>query len=151
MHSLARRYIKTGIAFLVVGLVLGVRMLVNRELSNRFATPFETSAHTHALLVGFVMQTIMGVALWMFPRPAKDDVRYRPFMLEVAYWVLTLSTAIRVCGESARTSVSAEWLRWLIVLAGIGQAIAVLLFFHTMWRRIRPVGSRAREESGEKF
>ncbi|MEO7361804.1 MAG: cbb3-type cytochrome c oxidase subunit I [Gemmatimonadaceae bacterium] len=151
MHSIARRYIKTAIAFLMLGLVLGVRMLANRELNNRFATPFEMSAHTHALLVGFVMQMIMGVALWMFPRPAKDDTRYRPFLMELAYWVMTLSTVIRVAGELARNSVSDPWLRWLIVMAGIGQAIAVLLFFQNMWPRIRPVGSRAREESGEKF
>ena len=151
MHKLARRYIKTAIVFLMLGLAIGVWMIINRELGNRFATPFEMSAHTHALLVGFVLQMIMGVALWMFPRPAKEDVNYRPVMIEVAYWMLTVSTAVRVAGELARSSVSDTWLRWTIVLAGIGQALAILLFFQTMWTRIRPVGSRAREESGEKF
>lgn len=151
MHSLARRYIKTAIAFLLLGLAVGVYMMVNRELRNRFASPFETSAHTHALLVGFVMMMIMGVALWMFPRPAKDNASYRPFLTELAYWLLTISTALRVVGELARNSLSAPWLRWTIVLAGLGQAIAILLFFYNMWSRIRPVGSRAREESGEKF
>jgi heme/copper-type cytochrome/quinol oxidase subunit 1 len=151
MHSLARRYIKTGIAFLLLGLALGVRMLVHRELGNRFASPFEMSAHTHALLVGFMMQMIMGVALWLFPRPAKDDDRYRPFMAEIAYWILTTSTFVRVLGELLRPDISAPWLRWTIVAAGVAQALGVLLFFQTLWPRIRAFGSRAREQSGEKF
>jgi predicted small integral membrane protein len=151
MHTLARRFIKTGVAFLLLGLAIGVWMLANRELGNQFASPYAMSAHTHALLVGFMMQMIMGVALWLFPRPAKDDVRYRAFTAELAYWILTTSTAVRVFGELARPSISAPWLRWTIVIAGVGQAVALLLFFYTMWSRIRPLGSKVREEKGEKF
>lgn len=151
MHTLARRFIKTGIAFLLLGLAVGIWMLINRELYNRYATPFELSAHTHALLVGFMMQMIMGVAMWLFPRPAKDDVRYRPIVAEFAYWVLTVSTVVRVACELMRPSVTDPWIRWLIVLAGVGQAVGILLFFQTMWSRIRPLGSKLREQSGEKF
>ena len=75
MHSLVRRYLKTGIAFLALGLALGLWMMVERELYQRFPSPYMTSAHTHAILVGFVMMMILGVALWLFPRPAKDDAR----------------------------------------------------------------------------
>lgn len=151
MHTLARRFIKTGVAFLLLGLAVGIWMLINRELNNRYATPFELSAHTHALLVGFMMQMIMGVAMWLFPRPAKEDVRYRPVVAEMAYWILTLSTVVRVACELMRSSVTDPWIRWTIVIAGIGQSIALLLFFQTMWSRIRPLGSKAREQSGEKF
>ena len=93
MHSLVRRYIKTAVAFLLAGLTIGGWMLVRRELWNRFPTPHETSAHTHAIAVGFVMMMILGVALWLFPRPDRDDVRYRPALAETAYWLVTLGTA----------------------------------------------------------
>jgi hypothetical protein len=151
VHTLVRRYIKTAIAFLAVGLCIGLWMIVQRELFDRFPTPYQVSAHTHALFVGFVMQLILGVALWLFPRPAKDDTRYRPGLVEAAYWLLTLSTAGRIGGELARSVVSALPLRWLVVACGVGQAAAILLFFGTMWSRIRPLGSKARESAGERF
>lgn len=151
MHSLVRRYIKTAIAFLALGLAIGLWMIVRRELYGVYATPFETSAHTHALLVGFVMEMILGVALWLFPRPEKGNVRYSPRAAEAAYWLLTLGTAIRVFGELARPFVTSLALRWLIVLCGAAQTAGLLLFFYTMWPRIRPLGSAAREKAGERF
>ncbi len=78
MHRLVRRYIKTGIGFLVMGLLLGVYMLVKRELLGVWPHPYLVSAHTHAVLVGFVMFMIMGVALWIFPRAQQGNTRYRP-------------------------------------------------------------------------
>jgi heme/copper-type cytochrome/quinol oxidase subunit 1 len=151
MHTLVRRYIKTAILFLAVGLGIGGWMVVRRELWMRFATPYETSAHTHALLVGFMMMMILGVALWLFPRPDKSDERYNPGVAEAAYWLLTIGTAGRVIGELTRSSVPDLWLRWAIVLFSFAQIGGILLFFHTMWGRIRPVGSQIREAKGERF
>ena len=151
MHSLVRRYIKTAIAFLALGLAIGVWLIVRRELYGRYATPLETSAHTHALLVGFVMMMILGVALWLFPRPAKDDVQYDPRMAELAYWLVTLGTAGRVVGELTRGYADTRWLRIAIVVCGVAQTLGLLVFFQTMWTRIRPLGSAAREKSGERF
>ena len=51
MHTLVRRYIKTGIAFLVVGLLLGLWSLVQRELGMTWPSPFQISAHTHAITI----------------------------------------------------------------------------------------------------
>ena len=153
MHSLVRRYLKTGVAFLGVGLAIGLWLIVARELGAGYVAPHAVSAHAHAILVGFVMLMIQGVALWLFPRPAKEDTRYRPALAEAAYWLVTLGTAARVAGEVARavTTSAAPWLRWTIVLAGAAQVAGLGLFFHTMWSRIRPVGSRAREAAGERF
>ncbi|HEX6629760.1 MAG TPA: cbb3-type cytochrome c oxidase subunit I [Gemmatimonadaceae bacterium] len=151
MYSLVRRYIKTAIAFLLVGLGIGGWMVVRRELWLRAPTPYEVSAHTHAILVGFVMMMILGVALWLFPRPKSDDARYRPLAAEVAYWLLTTGTATRLVAELARPATSALWLRWLVVVASSAQVAGITLFFYTMWSRIRPVGSQAREARGERF
>jgi heme/copper-type cytochrome/quinol oxidase subunit 1 len=151
MYTLVRRFIKTAVGFLAIGLTIGVWMIARRELFGVFPTPYLVSAHTHALFVGFVMEMILGVALWLFPRPAKDDQRYSVRAAEIAYWVLTLSTAGRIAGELARQVVSAPALRYVVVLCGLGQAVAILLFFHTIWTRIRPLGSQVREAKGERF
>lgn len=151
MHSLVRRFIKTAIVFLGVGLLIGGWMVVRRELYGVFANPYEVSAHTHVILVGFVMMMILGVALWMFPRPDREDTRYKPRTAEVAYWVLAIATAVRVVGELSRTGSNHLWLRLLVTLASLAQIAGFGLFFYVMWSRIRPAGSRAREGKGERF
>ena len=151
VYTLVRRYLKTAVAFLLAGLALGGWMIARRELAGVHPSAYLTSAHTHAIFVGFVMMTIMGVALWLFPRPEKGDVRYQPRMADGAYWLTTVGTAARVLGELLRPQVSAGWLRWAVVLAGLAQIAGVALYFHTMWSRIRPVGSQAREARGERF
>ncbi|HEX5408576.1 MAG TPA: cbb3-type cytochrome c oxidase subunit I [Gemmatimonadaceae bacterium] len=151
MYSLVRRYLKTAIVFLGVGLAIGGWMIVRRELWSEFPTPYVVSAHTHALFVGFVMMMILGVALWLFPRPDREDARYSPRLAELAYWLLTGGTAMRVAGELLRSGVGALWLRIVVVAAGFAQIAGLAVFFYTMWTRIRPVGSRSREAKGEKF
>ena len=151
MHSLVRRYVKTAIAFLLAGLAIGGWMVVRRELWLRAPTAYEVSAHTHALLVGFIMMMILGVALWLFPRPGRGDTRYRPRMAEAAYWLVTLGTAGRTLGELLRPTVPSLALRWAVVLCSLAQIAGIALFFHTVWARIRAVGSAAREARGERF
>jgi cbb3-type cytochrome oxidase subunit 1 len=151
VYTLVRRFIKTGIGFLAAGLVLGGYMLAQRELFDVWPHPYLRSAHVHAVFLGFVMFLILGVALWLFPRAAKDDTRYRPERIELAYWTLTISTAVRFLGEIARSGVDTPWLRWLVLLTGLGQIAGFAIYFHAMWGRIRPVGSQVREAKGERF
>lgn len=151
MYTLVRRFIKTGIAFLAAGVALGVFMLVRRELFGTWPHPYLVSAHAHAVLVGFVMFLILGVALWLFPRAEKGDEQYRPERVELAYWILMPSTAARFLAEMSRAGTDAAWLGWVVVLGGLGQAVGLGIYFWTMWSRIRPVGSHLREAKGERF
>ena len=151
MHSLVRRYIKTAIVFLGVGLVIGLKMIVDRDVLGRVPDIYETSAHTHALLVGFVMMMILGVALWLFPRGGSEGRRYDPQLAAVAYWLLAAGTAIRIAGELTKSARNAAWIGGLVVAASVGQVAGIALFFFTMWPRIRSAGSHVREAKGEKF
>ena len=156
MYTLVRRYLKTAVVFLAVGLAIGGWLIARRELAGAAPDSYLVSAHTHALFVGFVMMMIMGVALWLFPRPDKTDAQYDPRLAAVAYWLVTLGTAARVSGEVMRSSLfglnmSFMWLRVSIVAAGFVQAMGIGVFFFTMWTRIRPVGSQTREAKGERF
>lgn len=151
MYTLVRRFIKTGIAFLCLGLGLGFWMLVRRELLGVWPSPYLISAHTHAVFVGFVMFMILGVALWLFPRPSRGDERYRPALVEVAYWLLLTGTIGRFVGEASQAWVSFSFLGWIVVLGGMAQIAGFGVYFWTMWTRIRPAGSHLREAAGEKF
>ena len=151
MYTLVRRFIKTGITFLAAGLMLGAWLLIQRELLGVWPNPRLVSAHAHAVLVGFVMFLILGVALWLFPRAAKEDTRYSPARAEAAYWILLVATASRFVAEASRAWVDAGWLGWVVVAGGLGQIAGLGLYFWMMWGRIRPVGSHLREAKGERF
>lgn len=126
-------------------------MIVRRELSGIYPSQYVVSAHTHAILVGFVMMMILGVAMWLFPRPDKSDERYSPRVAEAAYWLVSVGTASRVVSELVRASFDSILVRWIVVLGGLAQIAGIGLFFYTMWSRIRPVGSQVREAKGERF
>jgi cbb3-type cytochrome oxidase subunit 1 len=151
MYTLVRRFIKTGIAFLGIGLGLGFWMLIRRELLGIWPSPYLVSAHAHAVFVGFVMFMILGVALWLFPRPARGDERYRPALIELAYWLLLMGTIGRFAGEASQAWTDSVFLGWIVVLGGLAQVVGIGVYFWTMWTRIRPAGSHLREAAGEKF
>ena len=151
MFSTVRYFIKTSIIFLMVGILTGLYMSFSKYIWNEGYSPEMASAHTHLILVGSVMMMIMGVALWFFPRPEKTDKRYNPDLIRITYWTMALSTALRFVFQ---VILSFDYLYW--ISAGVSifstlQVLAIILFFYSIWGRIRSVGSYKREKAGEKF
>jgi hypothetical protein len=142
MTPLIRLYVKTSFAFLLLGLVLGGYVTVEVNLRDR-AIPWPLiTAHVHLLLVGFMLMLVFGVATWMFPRPARDDTRYRAGVAQLVYWLLTASTVVRVLGELAATAAGARG-STLAALGGLGQLAAAVVFVTNMWTRVRMPGGAA--------
>jgi hypothetical protein len=138
---LVRRYIKTSLIFLVVGLILGGYLTIAEFVIGRFPPRLLITAHVHLLLVGFMLMIVMGVATWMFPKPAADAGRYDPRLAEAVYWIVTLSTALRAVTEVTAPFVAAPALRLVIAAAGIGQLLGAALFVVNMWSRVRMPGT----------
>lgn len=109
------------------------------------------SAHTHIILVGSIMMMIMGVALWFFPKPDKNDKRYNPSWILLSYWVMTAATALRFIFQITESFWFISWISYLVTITSISQVLAFGLFFYSMWGRIRSVGSHLREAKGERF
>jgi len=137
MPPLIRRYIKTSFAFLITGVILGTYVSVSQYVLGVHPARLFITAHVHLLLVGFMLMIVMGVATWMFPRPARDDLRYRPELAEAVYWLMTVATVIRALGEMLAAHTGSTVLRAMIALGGVGQAAGVLLFVVNMWTRVR--------------
>lgn len=142
MTPLVRLYVKTSFAFLLLGLILGGYITVEVNLLGRAVAWPLITAHVHLLLVGFMLMLVFGVATWMFPRPARDDGRYRPGLAWLVYWLLTVSTLVRVLGELAATAAGARG-STLAALGGLGQLAAAIVFVANMWTRVRMPGGIA--------
>lgn len=146
MPPLIRRYIKTSFLFLLTGLGLGGYIVLSEFVVQTHPPRLLITAHVHLLLVGFVLTLIIGVATWMFPRPARDDTRYRPELAEAIYWIMTMSTIARACSEIGLALWGHGPLRLVVALGGLGQLVAAGLFVLNMWWRVRmPSVPAARE------
>jgi cbb3-type cytochrome oxidase subunit 1 len=137
MPPLVRRYVKTSFVFLVLGLVVGGWISVEQFVLGTYPPRLVITAHAHLLLVGFMLMIVMGVATWMFPRPAREETRYRPELAEAVYWVMTLSTAVRAAAEIVAPLAAAPGLGPVIALGGLGQLAGAGLFVVNMWWRVR--------------
>ena len=84
-----------------------------------------------------MLMLVMGVATWMFPRPARDDARYRPGLAEAVYWIMMLATAARAVAEVVAPYSGLPALRWVIALGGLGQLAGAGLFIVNTWSRVR--------------
>ena len=151
MFTTVRYFIKTSLAFLVLGILAGLYMSFAKYVFQTGYTQELISAHTHVILVGSVMMMIMGVALWFFPRAEKDDKKYNPDLISVTYWLLAISTALRFILQIVASFYFISWVNIAIVIFSSLQVAAMILFFYSMWGRIRAVGSQYREAKGEKF
>lgn len=137
MSPLVRRYIKTSFVFLAFGLVLGGYITVSELMAGTYPARLLITAHAHVLLVGFMLMLVMGVATWMFPRPARDDLRYRSGLAETVYWVMTVATAVRAAAEIGAGWSGVPALRALVALGGLGQLVGAVVFIVNMWSRVR--------------
>ena len=73
----------------------------------------------------------------MFPRPERQDVRYRPLLSEVAYWLVAGGTGARFIGEALPPKPRESLLGWIVLMAGIAQAAGLVIFFYNLQPRIR--------------
>lgn len=151
MHTIVRYYLKTSLVFLVLGVMAGLHLLTYRYMLLRSYSPAIVAAHVHVLLVGFLLMMVMGMGLWMFPRPAKSDTHYTPTLAHVTYWLVTGGTVVRFFCEWFAPLGSINVLSVGVLLGGTSQAVAVFLFVWNIWTRIRPLGSQIREAKGERF
>ncbi|MCC6550886.1 MAG: cbb3-type cytochrome c oxidase subunit I [Ignavibacteriaceae bacterium] len=151
MFSTVRYFIKTSLAFLIIGILTGLYMSYLKYIERTGYSQELISAHTHLILVGSVMMMIMGVALWFFPRAEKEDKKYSPDLILATYWVMTIGTGARFIFQVIASFHATSWSGYGVAISSALQVIGMILFFYSMWGRIRPVGSQYREAKGEKF
>jgi hypothetical protein len=151
MFTTVRYFIKTSLIFLILGLLSGLHMIYSMKVIKSGFAPGMITAHTHILLVGFVLMMIMGVALWFFPRAEKEDKKYNPTLIWLTYILISSGTLFRFIFEILNSYLTVEFFNIIIAISGTLQVLAVAIFFYSMWGRIRSVGSHIREAKGERF
>ena len=151
MFTAVRYFVKTSFVFLLTGILSGFFMMLSRRIFNLGYGPGMLSAHTHIILVGFMLMLIMGIAVWFFPKAGKEDDRYSPSKIKLVYWFMLIGTSLRFIFEVIDSYITLIYLDYIIVSTSLVQVSAIIVYAYTMWNRIRPIGSQIREAKGEKF
>jgi len=137
MHPLVRLYLRTALAFLVLGLAGGLwveyRLTTGGAISHGMIV-----AHVHLLLVGFLLMMVFGVAYWMFPRSARGQpIGPHPTMIAVTYVLLTAGTLLRAATEFLDLWLAAPAWGYARLAAATAQAAGIVVGIVALWGRIR--------------
>ncbi|HEX6588068.1 MAG TPA: cbb3-type cytochrome c oxidase subunit I [Longimicrobiales bacterium] len=139
MTPYVRRFIRSSLFWLGVGVVLGVLMTAWP------AAVQYRAAHMHANLLGFVSMMIFGVAYHVIPRFSGAALRSE----KLAYahvWIANAGLALMVAGFLTRAHGLSAW-RPVLIAGGLLSAAGAFLFIYNIWRTLdaapRPIfGSR---------
>jgi hypothetical protein len=140
----SRLFVKTGIIYLVLTFVVGAGLMIF-EASGK-PVPFIIEVeHGHLGFVGWLVNVVIGVALWMFPldreRFPGTQGRFPAFAPLWSYYLLNVGLAIRIFAEPALTLGDRTLpLSLLLDASALMQLAAILVFVSIVWTRTRGPG-----------
>ena len=128
MDPFVRRFIRSSLVWLGVGVVIGVGMAFDPcGLALR-------PAHMHANLLGFVSMMIFGVAYHVIPRFVGRPLRWRA-AASVHLWVANAGLAGMVGGFVLRVWMGGAG-NWLLRAGAAASAAGAFLFIANIWRTL---------------
>lgn len=138
---LARRYLVTAVVFLLYGLSIGLHISAALHLGLAVFRGGYVSAHTHVILIGFVVLGLAGVGLWALPEPASPLWRRVP---GVCWWLLVASVLARSTTEIFSGYYGWRWVGPAVFLASSVQAAAISALALHLLARLRAASDPAR-------
>jgi len=128
MEWFVRAFLKASLAWLALGVTLGVAMA---------AHPVWTvylPAHMHMVMLGFVTMMIFGVAYHVIPRFTGFPLHNRR-AAGVHWWISNAGLALMVCGFVTRVWRAGEG-TIVLAIGGTLSAIGAYIFVYVIWRTV---------------
>ncbi|HLR25988.1 MAG TPA: hypothetical protein VK112_08955 [Fodinibius sp.] len=132
MPRIARTFIKTGLIYFLVSLLLGLAFEID---SLNF--PGMMPLFWHLLMVGWITQIIFGVSMWMFPGRTREEGFVAQKWAWLTYFLLNTGLVLRIIAEPV--VVTSPRLIWdiMILFSGLFQAAAAVTYLIELWPRIQ--------------
>ncbi|MCL5885126.1 MAG: cbb3-type cytochrome c oxidase subunit I [Deltaproteobacteria bacterium] len=114
------RFLKAGMAYLLLGALLGTLLAVPFTRDGMYQVPGAQwrLAHTHLNLAGFVLMIIFGVAYHILPRFAGKPLNSEAWA-SAHFWIATFATGGMVIGFIVPAAALLLWAGSVAQLAGI--------------------------------
>jgi hypothetical protein len=138
MPTVTRIFIKTGLVYACVGTFLSALWVINGVwLLHPLLGAIQPTA-LHIIVIGWLTQLIIGVALWMFPVWSKAQPRGPEWLSWTCYGLLNAGLLLRVIAEPLIVQRTAPPVNWILISSAVLQVAALWLFAALVWRRVRP-------------
>jgi len=145
MPLITRIFIKTGMIYFVIALLLGIA-----QQTNAFMFPNITPLFWHALMLGWITQIIMGVSVWMFPGREKEESFQLQKWSWLAYGFLNVGLILRLLAEPfVNTSELLIW-KYLLVISAITQFMGILCYVIELWPRVISKKQRRKQRKASR-
>lgn len=138
MPYVSRLFIKTGIAYLIGTFIAGAVLLWMEAVGH--PAPFVAEIeHGHAGFVGWLVNTVIGVAYWLLPlnrtRFPATQGRYPEALARASFYALNIGLLLRLLGEPLLV---AHGGRFALALEGsaILQLAGIAAFAWIAWQRV---------------
>ena len=133
MGRYARCFVRGGLIYLGIGVVLGVMMVVHGDWTSLLGR-----VHNHINLVGFVSFMIFGVGYHILPRFTGRPL-HNAKLADLHLWLANIG----LIGMSVFWILDAGFERYafelLAVLSSIILGISTLVFIYNMWKSLIPL------------
>jgi hypothetical protein len=141
MPTQARWFVKAGLIYLAVTFVAGAWLLMLEALDRPAPYVFAIE-HAHLGMVGWLVNIVMGIALWMLPlnreRFPCAQGRYPGSWGVACFALLNGGLIVRIFAEPWFTlGGHAPLAAALLIVSAIAQPLAVAIFVAIAWQRVR--------------
>lgn len=142
MPTLSRYFIKIGLIYLVVALLMGTIMRLQSIMNLPSQIQLLRPVYLHLIFIGWVTQIIMGVGYWMFPKLSREKPRGNERIGWAVLILLNVGLILRSISEpgilmSGDNEVLKTSFAWMLALASILLLCAGWLFIFNTWGRIK--------------
>lgn len=128
MELYVSRFLRASLLWLFVGTSLGAAMAIHP------AWAVYRPAHLHALLLGFVMMMIAGVAYHVIPRFTMAAL-HSPRVARVHLMVANIGLLLMVSGFIGRPS-GGRWAPLMLAAGGVLSLVGAWLFAWNLWQTL---------------
>ena len=135
MPRLSVWFVRTALAYLAVGFLVGAVLLINRDVSLGAPVTRLLPIHIESLLMGWMVQLSFGVAFWILPRFRSGPERGREGVAWLSYGLLNLGVMASAFGPMLGLPPAVP------LLGHTAQALAAGAFALHAWPRIKMFGT----------
>lgn len=139
MPFVARLFLRAGIAYLTLTFLFGAVLLIMKALGS--PAPFIIGIeHGHMGFVGWLVNTVAGVALWLLPlnRQAFPETqgRYPEIVARTSFIMLNVGLPLRLIFEPLNDAHATFLTAALLILSAVLQVSAICIVAWIVWKRI---------------
>jgi hypothetical protein len=137
MPTLSRWFIKIGMIYFTIGLMMMALLMVQPVLAWSSNLQVLRPVAFHFLVIGWITQLIMGVGYWMFPKQSKDTPRGSERIGWAVLILLNIGLILRAIGEPAVVLMPDAKIGRTLAVASLCLLLAGWGFIANSWGRIK--------------